>query len=67
MIQVPLGPLLGQLKKGQAVTLPCGKVVRADECVSPSEVFYMYTYIYTYIDIYLYIYIYIYIYIYKYV
>ncbi|KAJ1477720.1 hypothetical protein T484DRAFT_1820165 [Baffinella frigidus] len=34
---VPLGPLLGQLKKGQNVTLPCGKVVRAEECVSPSE------------------------------
>ena len=26
------------MKKGQAVTLLCGKVLRADECVSPFEV-----------------------------
>ena len=30
---VPAGPMFGRLKSGQAVTLPCGRVVSPDECV----------------------------------
>lgn len=31
------GPLLGQLKNGQDVTLPCGKVVRSEDVTEPGE------------------------------
>ncbi|KAH8394866.1 hypothetical protein KR222_008264 [Zaprionus bogoriensis] len=31
------GPLLGQLKNGQDVTLPCGKVVRSADVTEPGE------------------------------
>ena len=34
---VPKGPLLGQLKNGQDVTLSCGKVVKASEVTTPSD------------------------------
>lgn len=34
---VPPGPLLGQLKNGQDVTLPCGKVVHSVDVTEPGE------------------------------
>ncbi|XP_017111031.1 ribonuclease Z, mitochondrial [Drosophila elegans] len=34
---VPPGPLLGQLKNGQDITLPCGKVVRSADVTEASE------------------------------
>ncbi|XP_070065958.1 ribonuclease Z, mitochondrial isoform X2 [Drosophila virilis] len=34
---VPPGPLLGQLKNGQDVTLPCGKVVYSVDVTEPGE------------------------------
>ncbi|MEM1093312.1 MAG: ribonuclease Z [Bacteroidota bacterium] len=34
---VPTGPALGQLKSGQAVTTPDGRVVRSDEVVGPAQ------------------------------
>ncbi|XP_022237059.1 zinc phosphodiesterase ELAC protein 2-like isoform X2 [Limulus polyphemus] len=35
---VPAGPLLGELKKGNNVTLPNGKVVKSTDVVTPEEI-----------------------------
>ena len=34
---VPVGPLYGQLKNGEDITLPCGRIVRAVDVRTPDD------------------------------
>ena len=36
-LNVPAGPLLGELKRGNDVTLQCGKLVKSSDVTEPSD------------------------------